>query len=120
MTHAPMLEVTGLNSFYGWAHILFDLSLTVGHGEVVVLPAGSQDLRKRDYVGELGADITVAVGNGRNDRLMLEKAALGIAVIQAEGAAAATLTCADVVCTNITSALDLLIHPLRLVASLRS
>ena len=37
MTRAPMLEVTGLNSFYGWAHILFDLSLTVGRGEVVVL-----------------------------------------------------------------------------------
>ena len=37
MTHTPMLEVTGLNSFYGWAHILFDLSLAVGHGEVVVL-----------------------------------------------------------------------------------
>jgi branched-chain amino acid transport system ATP-binding protein len=32
-----MLEVTGLDCFYGWAHILFDLSLTVGHGEVVVL-----------------------------------------------------------------------------------
>lgn len=37
MSGAPMLEVAGLNSFYGWAHILFDLSLTVGHGEVVVL-----------------------------------------------------------------------------------
>jgi branched-chain amino acid transport system ATP-binding protein len=37
MTGAPILEVGGLNSFYGWAHILFDLSLTVGRGEVVVL-----------------------------------------------------------------------------------
>ena len=34
---SPMLDVTGLNAFYGWAHILFDLSLTVGRGEVVVL-----------------------------------------------------------------------------------
>lgn len=32
-----MLEVADLNSFYGWAHILFDLSLSVGRGEVVVL-----------------------------------------------------------------------------------
>jgi branched-chain amino acid transport system ATP-binding protein len=32
-----MLNVTGINAFYGWAHILFDLSLTVGRGEVVVL-----------------------------------------------------------------------------------
>ena len=37
MSGTPMLEVAGLNSYYGWAHILFDLSLTVGHGEVVVL-----------------------------------------------------------------------------------
>lgn len=37
MTGAPMLEVAGLNAYYGWAHILFDLSLSVGRGEVVVL-----------------------------------------------------------------------------------
>ncbi len=37
MADSPMLEVAGLNAFYGWAHILFDLSLTVGRGEVVVL-----------------------------------------------------------------------------------
>lgn len=37
MQDSPMLEISGLNAFYGWAHILFDLSLTVGRGEVVVL-----------------------------------------------------------------------------------
>jgi branched-chain amino acid transport system ATP-binding protein len=37
MIASPMLDVTGVNAFYGWAHILFDLSLTVGRGEVVVL-----------------------------------------------------------------------------------
>lgn len=37
MSAPPMLDVAGLNAFYGWAHILFDLSLTVGRGEVVVL-----------------------------------------------------------------------------------
>ena len=37
MADSPMLEVAGVNAFYGWAHILFDLSLTVGRGEVVVL-----------------------------------------------------------------------------------
>jgi branched-chain amino acid transport system ATP-binding protein len=34
---SPMLAVSGINAFYGWAHILFDLSLRVGRGEVVVL-----------------------------------------------------------------------------------
>ncbi len=37
MAGAPMLEVTGLNAFHGWAHILFDLSLSVARGEVAVL-----------------------------------------------------------------------------------
>jgi len=32
-----MLEVSGLSTYYGWARILFDLSLSVGRGEVVVL-----------------------------------------------------------------------------------
>ncbi len=33
----PMLKVAGLNAFYGRAHILFDVALEVGAGEVVVL-----------------------------------------------------------------------------------
>jgi len=37
MGAAPMLEVAGISSFYGWARILFDLSLSVGRGEVAVL-----------------------------------------------------------------------------------
>jgi len=32
-----MLELTGVNSAYGRAHILYDLSLSAGRGEVVVL-----------------------------------------------------------------------------------
>lgn len=34
---AAMLEVMGLHAFYGKAQILFDVSLTVGRGEVVAL-----------------------------------------------------------------------------------
>jgi branched-chain amino acid transport system ATP-binding protein len=33
----PMLSIAGLNAFYGRAHILFDVALNVGAGEVVVL-----------------------------------------------------------------------------------
>ncbi len=33
----PLLSVAGLNAFYGRAHILFDLALQVGAGEVVAL-----------------------------------------------------------------------------------
>ncbi|WP_050468833.1 ABC transporter ATP-binding protein [Herbaspirillum chlorophenolicum] len=34
---APLLDAEGLNAFYGRAHILFDLKLEVGRGEVVAL-----------------------------------------------------------------------------------
>jgi branched-chain amino acid transport system ATP-binding protein len=33
----PMLKVAALNAFYGRAHILFDVDLEVGRGEVVAL-----------------------------------------------------------------------------------
>ena len=35
--NTPMLEVDGLNAFYGKAQMLFDVSLRVGRGEVVAL-----------------------------------------------------------------------------------
>ncbi len=88
--------------------------------ELSILPLDNQDKGKLDYVKGLGAGHTVCVGNGRNDRLMVKEAALGIAVILGEGAAIETLVSADVVCTSILSALELLTHPLRLTATLRS
>jgi soluble P-type ATPase len=87
---------------------------------LTILEPGAQDQGKLDFVRRLGPGKTCAMGNGRNDRLMLEAAALGVAVILAEGAAAASLNAADVVCRSINDALDLLIHPLRLVATLRA
>lgn len=85
-----------------------------------VLPRQSQAEAKRDYIRGLNVDRTVCIGNGRNDRLMLAEASLGIAVILAEGACGSSITAADVVCRDIVDALDLLRHPLRLTATLRS
>jgi soluble P-type ATPase len=87
---------------------------------VLILPPGQQDTAKLTYVGQLGLDRTVCIGNGRNDRLMLKESALGIAVIEEEGAAAETLMAADAVCPSILSAFALLTNPLRLTATLRS
>lgn len=84
-----------------------------------VLDPGHQDQAKVDFVMRLGADRTVCIGNGRNDALMLAASALGIAVILAEGASTVSLKAADIVCTDIVSALELLMHPLRLSATLR-
>lgn len=85
----------------------------------VVIPATGQAAAKADYVDRLGADGVVAVGNGANDAAMLERAALGIAVMQDEGAAGAAVRAADVLVADIAQAFALLLKPLRLTATLR-
>jgi len=85
-----------------------------------ILTDANQDIGKIEYVRGLGPNLTVCIGNGRNDRYMLKYAALGIAVILAEGVATEAFKNADVVCTDINAALDLLLNPLRLTATLRS
>ena len=86
---------------------------------LALIPLDHQDVAKLEYVNNLGCEKTVSMGNGVNDRLMLKASALGVAVIQGEGAAFETLASADVVCTDIQSALSLLNNPLRLIATLR-
>lgn len=86
---------------------------------IAVIGPDRQDLAKEAYIEELGFGQVVAVGNGKNDGLMLQKAALGIGVIQKEGAAAEVITGADIFCTSIIDCLDLLLHTDRLRATLR-
>jgi len=86
---------------------------------LTILPKENQAEAKREYVKKLGAEQTAAVGNGRNDRLMLAEAVLGIVLLQAEGTAVVTFNNADVVCKQATDALDLFLHPKRLMATLR-
>lgn len=74
---------------------------------------------KAAYVRQLGCAEVVAIGNGANDAAMLEAAALGIAVLGAEGLAIPAMQAADLVVASITDALDLLLNPRRLVATLR-
>jgi P-type E1-E2 ATPase len=84
------------------------------------LDSGEEARQKADLVKELGAHKVVAIGNGANDVEMLRQAALGIAVIGGEGLAAKCLGAADIVVLNIEAALDLLIYPRRLLATLRA
>ncbi len=74
---------------------------------------------KVDFLAGLNGSETAAVGNGRNDVGMVQKAALGIAIIGPEGCCADLIGAAKVVCNDILTALDLLLNPLRLKATLR-
>jgi soluble P-type ATPase len=68
---------------------------------------------------QLGRERCAVVGNGANDASILEAAALGITVVGPEGASVAALHAADIVCPSIHAALDLLVDPQVVRATLR-
>lgn len=75
---------------------------------------------KAAFATDVGAGACAAIGNGANDELMLRTVALGIAVLGPEGTARQTLLAADLVVPTILAALDLLLEPQALAATLRS
>ncbi len=80
---------------------------------------GDEGGQKLSLVAQLGPAQTVAIGNGANDARMLAAAGLGIAVLGSEGLATMALSAAEVVVDRIEDALDLLLRPQRLIATLR-
>ncbi len=74
---------------------------------------------KTRYVQHLGPERVVSIGNGINDVGMLRLAKIGIAVMTAEGIAARTLQAADIIVIHPLDAINLLLKPKRLIATLR-
>lgn len=74
---------------------------------------------KTCYVERLGPAHVIAFGNGANDVGMLRLAAVGVAVLAAEGVAVEALQAADVLALGPVGAVDLVLKPKRLVATLR-
>jgi P-type E1-E2 ATPase len=74
---------------------------------------------KLELIDRLGSARCAAIGNGANDAAMLSEAALGIAVLGPEGTSSAACAAADIVCRSGLEALDLLLEPRMLAATLR-
>lgn len=87
---------------------------------VHVIGEGEQDKQKADYLSSLGGGSVMAIGNGRNDTLMLSQAVFGVSVIQTEGISPQAMAASDICCKNIIDALDLLLKPSRTKATLRN
>ena len=87
--------------------------------EVLVLSSRDHTKEKADFLSKLGSNRTVALGNGNNDVKMLDTALLAIAIMGDEGCAKETLLASDIVCKEIGSAMELLLKPKRLIATLR-
>jgi P-type E1-E2 ATPase len=75
--------------------------------------------QKERYVTELGAQKVAALGNGNNDVLMLKAAEIGIAVCLKEGCSVGAMQAARILVRSPLDALELLLYPKRLMATLR-
>lgn len=80
---------------------------------------GDEQAQKLELVKKLGEESTVSLGNGSNDASMLKESILGVCVLGSEGASSEAFTDCDVVISDINAALDLLLKPERLIATLR-
>ena len=84
----------------------------------VVSPiVGAED--KADFAAALEPAGVVAIGNGYNDRQMFKNAQLSIAVVGPEGCCVESLKIADICVNDINDALDMLLNPVRITATLR-
>jgi soluble P-type ATPase len=75
--------------------------------------------QKLRVVLKKGKNNTVSIGNGCNDVSMLKESAIGICIVGGEGASAEAMMVSDLVVVTINDALDLLLKPHRLGATLR-
>ncbi|OPL08151.1 MAG: hypothetical protein AVO33_01840 [delta proteobacterium ML8_F1] len=87
--------------------------------EVRIISRERGTLEKKEYVESLGRQKVIAFGNGANDALMLEAAAIGVVVMNPEGVSLEAMAKGDLMVASITDALDLIDRPGRLVAGLR-
>jgi soluble P-type ATPase len=81
-----------------------------------VINKGEEKMR---YVQNLGQSSVIAFGNGMNDVGMLRLATIAVAVVTPEGVSARLLQAVDIVVYQPSNALDLLLKPKRLIATLR-
>lgn len=120
--------VEAVTALRGDLHIILLTADTFGKGrelaaslgvELHILHPGSEREQKAAFVRQLGSDSVVTIGQGANDELMLKESALGICVLSQEGTALPTLLAADVLVSDGAAAMQLLLHPVRISATLR-
>lgn len=112
-------------------HVVTSDSFGTAHRELAAVPlephileAGRRHgIQKKNYAKKLGLARVAALGNGNNDALLLravrDAGGIAIAVENGEGCSVQSMQSANVFVAGIANALDLLLEPRRLMASLR-
>ena len=75
--------------------------------------------KKKDIVYKLGYSETVVIGNGYNDYAMFKQGFIGIGIMGLEGLSLKAALHCDIIIGNIEDAINLLLNPKRLIATLR-
>ena len=88
--------------------------------ELVIIENGDETNSKGAFIANLGPDDVISIGAGANDSNMLHNSALGIAVLGPEGLSISTLRASDIIASSITEAMDLLLIPERVIATLKT
>lgn len=86
---------------------------------ITIVPSENQTEAKINYIKKLDLQRMVAIGNGYNNHQIVEMAKIGIIVMGEEGSSTKSILAADIAVSNILNALDILIFPSRLKATLR-
>ncbi|MHA1792718.1 MAG: HAD family hydrolase [Promethearchaeota archaeon] len=78
-----------------------------------------ESIEKLEFIRELGPENVIALGNGNNDVMMLKEAIVGIGIIGKEGISKDCLISADILVHDVIDALEIIIKPEKLKATLR-
>ncbi len=100
---------------------LNEIAETLDVDYIKIKPQGITEAEaKNNELIRLGKNVTVAVGNGNNDALMLKNAVIGIIIIGNEGASIKSIMNSDVALPSPLSALNFLLDEKIMIATLRS
>jgi len=84
---------------------------------IKIISKGGQE--KEEFIINNSKENIIALGNGRNDALMLKKARIGVLIAGQEGYSANSLKNADIIFSNIDNFFSALNNPQRFKATLR-
>ncbi len=88
---------------------------------IKINPKGESEAEaKNTELIKLGKEVTVAIGNGNNDALMLKNSILGITILGSEGATVKSILNSDVILPDPLSAIDFLLDEKIIIGTLRS
>lgn len=87
--------------------------------EIKIISKENGSIDKLNFIKQLGANITIAVGNGNNDELMLRESVIGVSILGKEGLSTKALLASDMVINDIEDIFDMIISEKRMIATLR-